>query len=108
MEAHGVRGGKLLLIFNLDTWWGWVDSITPRPRFTPGERTPPVPIVQEAGQTPEPVWTQKLEKKSSAPVDDRTPIVQSVVSHYTGWATPAPMSIDTHSKNVGYPIFWCS
>jgi hypothetical protein len=29
----------LLFILNLDTRWGWVVSITPRPRFTPGERT---------------------------------------------------------------------
>jgi hypothetical protein len=40
------RGGEevqLLLILNLGTRWGWVVSVTPRPRFTPGERTP-VPI----------------------------------------------------------------
>jgi hypothetical protein len=30
----------LLLILNLGTRWGWVVSITPRPRFTPGEMTP--------------------------------------------------------------------
>jgi hypothetical protein len=29
----------------------------------PGEE-PPVPIVQEAGWAPEPVWTQRLEEKS--------------------------------------------
>jgi hypothetical protein len=34
-----------------------VVSITPRPRFTP-EKGPLVPIVQEAGWAPEPVWTQ--------------------------------------------------
>jgi hypothetical protein len=28
----------LLLILNLGTRWGWVVSITPRPRFTPRER----------------------------------------------------------------------
>jgi hypothetical protein len=33
-------GWELLLILNLGTRWGWVVSITPRPRFTPGERTP--------------------------------------------------------------------
>jgi hypothetical protein len=32
---------------------------------------------------PRPVWTQKLEEKSSASVGDRTPVVQSVVRHYT-------------------------
>jgi hypothetical protein len=31
----------------------------------PGRPLPPVPIVQEAGWTPGPVWTQKLEEKSS-------------------------------------------
>jgi hypothetical protein len=54
----------------------------------PGKR-PPVHIVQEAGWDPEPVWTQKLEEKSSASVGDRNLVVQSVVSHYTDWATPA-------------------
>jgi hypothetical protein len=47
----------------------------------PGEE-PPVPIGQEAaGCAPEPVWTQRLEEKSFASVGDRTPVVQSVVSH---------------------------
>jgi hypothetical protein len=42
LHAHGVRGGEvqLLLILNLGTRWGWVVSITPRPRFTPRERAP--------------------------------------------------------------------
>jgi hypothetical protein len=31
---------KLLLILNLGTRWGWVVSVTPRQRFTPGEITP--------------------------------------------------------------------
>jgi hypothetical protein len=33
--------------------------------------------VQEAGWTPEPVWTQKLEEKSFASARDLTPVVQS-------------------------------
>jgi hypothetical protein len=33
-----------------------VVSVTPRPRFAPGKGHP-VPIVQEAGLAPEPVWT---------------------------------------------------
>jgi hypothetical protein len=58
-------------------------------RALPPGKAPPVPIVQEAGWAPEPVWTQRLEEKSS--VGDRTPVVQSVVRHYTYWATPTPM-----------------
>jgi hypothetical protein len=38
---------------------------------------PPVPIVQEAGWAPEPVWTQRLEGKSFAPAGDRNPIARS-------------------------------
>jgi hypothetical protein len=38
---------------------------------------PPVPIVQEAGWAPEPVWTQRLEEKSFASAGDRTAIAQS-------------------------------
>jgi hypothetical protein len=29
---------------------------------------PPVPIVQEAGWAPEPVWTQRIEEKTLSPV----------------------------------------
>jgi hypothetical protein len=59
----------------------------------PGHALPPVPTGQEAGWAPEPVWTQRLEEKSSASVGDRTPVVQSVVSLYIDWATPAPIRI---------------
>jgi hypothetical protein len=38
---------------------------------------PPVPIGQEAGRAPEPVWTQRLEEKSFAPAGDRIPIARS-------------------------------
>jgi hypothetical protein len=40
-------------------------------RALPPGKGPTVPIVQEAGWAPEPVWTQG--EKSSAPVGDRTP-----------------------------------
>jgi hypothetical protein len=33
---------------------------------------------------------QRLEEKSSASVGDLTLVIQSVVSHHTDWATPAP------------------
>jgi hypothetical protein len=50
-------------------------------RALPPGKGPPVTTGQEAGWAPEPVWTQRLEEKSS--VGDRTSIVQSVVRHYT-------------------------
>jgi hypothetical protein len=64
----------------------------------PGHALPPgkgtlVPIVQEAGWVPEPVWTQALQEKLSYPCRRSNldlPVVQSVVRHYTDWATPTP------------------
>jgi hypothetical protein len=60
-----------------------------RPRFSPG-KGPPVPIVQEVGWAPEPVWTQRLKKKSfrlcwGSNLD--RPVIQPVDRHYTAWAT---------------------
>jgi hypothetical protein len=86
-----------LLILDLGTRQGWVISVTPQPRFTLGKE-PLVQIAQESGWAPEPVWTQRLEEKSSASIGDRTPVVQSVVRHYTDWATPAPLILTT-TKN---------
>jgi hypothetical protein len=63
-------------------------------RALPPGKGPPVPIEQEAGWAPEPVWTQGLEEKSSASVGDRTPIVQPVVKHKTDWATADPNVIN--------------
>jgi hypothetical protein len=39
-KVLGGRGGIDLLILDLGTRWGWVVSVTPRPRFNPGESTP--------------------------------------------------------------------
>jgi hypothetical protein len=43
------------LFLDLGTRTGWWVSVTPRPLSAPGKD--PVPIVQEAGWTPGPVWT---------------------------------------------------
>jgi hypothetical protein len=43
----------------------------------PPGKGPPVPIVQEAGWAPEPVWTQRIEEKSFASTRDRTQIARS-------------------------------
>ena len=61
---------------------GWGVNVTPRPLFTLGKY--PVPIVQEAGWTPGPVWTgAKISPPSG--FDPRT--VQPVASRHTDWAT---------------------
>jgi hypothetical protein len=51
------RGSRGIALPFLDhgTRRGWGVSVTPQPLFTP--RQDPVPIVQEAGWAPQPVWT---------------------------------------------------
>jgi hypothetical protein len=75
---------QLLLILNLGTRWGWVVSITPRPRFTPGERTTGTHWIG-GWVGPRAGLDAGLEEKTSAPAGDRTPILQPVVRHYTAW-----------------------
>jgi hypothetical protein len=64
-------------------------SVTPQPRFTLG-KGPTVPIGQEAGWAPEPVWKKRIDEKSFRLCRrsnlDR-PVVQPVARHYTDWAT---------------------
>ena len=50
-ESRGIA----LLFHDHGTRGGWGVSVTSRPLFTPGKD--PVPIVQEAGWAPGPVWT---------------------------------------------------
>jgi hypothetical protein len=67
---------KLLLIHDLGTRWDEWSASRPG-RALPPEKRPPVPIVQEAGWAPEPVWTQRIQEKSFDPAGDRTPIARS-------------------------------
>ena len=53
--AHRGSRGTALLFLDHGTRRGWLASVTPRPLFTPGKD--PVPIFQEAGWAPGPVWT---------------------------------------------------
>jgi len=53
--AQRVGRGIALLFHDRGTRRGWVVSSTPQPHFTPGKDL--VPILQEAGWAPGPVWT---------------------------------------------------
>ena len=65
-----------LLFHDRGTRRGWVVSSTPRPHFTP--RKDPVPILQEAGWTPGPVWTGGKSRPHRESIPDRPARSQSL------------------------------
>jgi hypothetical protein len=67
-ERRYISYSYLTSALDLGEW----SASRPGRALLPG-KGPPVPIVQEAGWAPEPVWTQGLEEKSSAPVGDSNP-----------------------------------
>jgi len=76
-----VGRGLALLFHDRGTRRGWVVSNTPWPHFTSGKD--PLPILEEAGWAPGPVWTGA---KNLVPTGIRSRTVQPVVSCYTDWA----------------------
>jgi len=77
----------LALLFHDQRQRGWGFTVTPRPLFTPGKD--PVPIVQETGWVPGPVWTGAENLAPPLGFDRRT--VQPVAGRYTDWATRPTM-----------------
>ena len=88
--AQRVGRGKALLFHDRGTRRGWVVSSTLRPHFTPGKD--PVPILQEAGWAPGPVWTENL-----VPTGIRCRTVQPVAQSLYRLSYPAHFLV----KEVG-------
>ena len=61
LESQRTGRGIALSIFNIGSRWRCVVNSTPQP-LNPQEG-PPVPIVQEAGWAPVPVWTDVEKRK---------------------------------------------
>ena len=82
LTAHRRSRGIALLFLDYDTRREWEVNVTPRPLLTPRKDT--VPIVQEAGWTPELVWTRE-ENLASIGIrsPDRPARNQSLYSKYT-------------------------
>jgi hypothetical protein len=84
MEPLGGRGSIALLIHYLDTRLGWVVSVTPRPRFTPGTHCTGGWVGPRASLDTE------VREKVLCPCRglnlDR-PVVQPIARHCTDWAT---------------------
>jgi hypothetical protein len=74
--AQRVGRGIALLFHDRDTRRWWVVSSKPRPHFTPGKE--PVPILQEAGWAPGPVWTGRKSRPYRDSIPDRPTRSQSL------------------------------
>jgi len=74
--AQRVGRGIVLLFHDRGTRRGWVVSSTPRPHFTPGKD--PVPILQEAGWAPAPVWAGGKSRPHRDSTPDRPACSQSL------------------------------
>jgi hypothetical protein len=77
--AQRVGRGIALLFHDRGTRRGWVVSSTPWPHFTPGKDR--VPILQEAGWAPGPVWTARQSRPHRDSIPDRP-----ARSRYSDWA----------------------
>ena len=67
--AQRIGRGIALLFHDRGTRRGWVVKSTPRPHITPGKD--PVPILQEAGWAPGPVWTGGKSRSHMDSIPDR-------------------------------------
>jgi len=74
--AQRVGRGIALLYHDRGTRRGWVVSSTPRPHCTPGKD--PVPILQEAGWAPGPVWTGGKSRPNRDLIPNRPACSQSL------------------------------
>jgi len=97
--AQRVARGTALRFHDRGTRRGWVVNSTPRPHFTPGKD--PVPILQEAGWVPGPVWTGGKSRPHRDSIMDRP----AVVCRYTDWAT-RPTHTHTHVYIYIYIYVW--
>jgi len=72
--AQRVCRGTAVLFYDRGTRRGWVVSSMPRPHFTPGKD--PIPIVQEAGWAPGPVWMGGKSRLHRDSIPDRPALSQ--------------------------------
>jgi len=92
--AERVGRGIALLFHDRGTRRGWMVSSTPRPHFTAGKD--PVPILQEAGWAPGPVWTGGKSRAHRDSIPDRPARSQTLYG----------LSYPAHTKGRGIVLLF--
>ena len=100
-----VGRGIPLLFHDHGTRRGWVVSSTPRPHFTPGKD--PVPILQEAGWAPGPVWTGGKSRPHRDSIPDHPSRCQSLywLSYLTHIMVRTETNFTFHPRTSSIPYF---
>ena len=106
--AQRVVRGIALRFHDRGTRRGWVVSSAPRPHFTPGKD--PVPILQEAGCAPAPVWTGGKSRPHRDSIPDRPARSQSLYrlscpAHFKT-RTPPKSVINRPKYQLRYQVDW--
>jgi len=91
-----VGRGIALFFHDRDTRRGWVFSSTPRPHFTPGKD--PIPILQEAGWAPGPVWTGRKSRLHRDSIPDHPARSQSLYQV----ELPGPLCVQSTKACIRY------
>ena len=103
--AQRVGRGIVLLFHDRGTRRGWVVSSTPRPHFTPGKD--PVPILQEAGCAPGPVWMGGKSRPHRDSIPNRPARSQSLYR----LSYPAHLTLQINAKihvyALRYTVCYC-
>jgi len=94
-------GRGIALLFHDRCTRRWVVSSTPRPHFTPGKD--PVPILQEAGWAPGPVWTGGKSRPHRDSIPERPARSQSLYrlsypAHPSAPCLPGKRKLDDSSR----------
>ena len=105
--AQRVGRGIALLFHDRGTRRGWVVSSTPRPHFTPGKD--PVPILQEAGWAPGPVWTGRKSRPHRYSIPDRPSRSQSLYRlSYSAHIIWEELTTKRSINSIKYRVCWSS
>jgi len=104
--AQSVGRGIALLFHDRGTRRGWVVSSTPRPHFTP--RKHPVPILQEAGWAPGPVWTGGKSRPHRDSIPDRPARSQSLyrLSYRAHYYLKYELLLNRNKSNQADGVSW--
>ena len=81
---------------------GWVVSSTPRPHFTLGKD--PVPILEEAGWAPGPVWAGGKSRPHRDSISDRPARSQSL--YRLSYPAQTNLAIEDLKSHVRYMLRW--